>query len=145
MITNSVLVAAENAILTKLLTAVAGTICKSQIYISDEDVIKEPMPYIIVHAESYEEVIGPGIGIFKVPVRLIFRSHVKETSTNQRTDVVNAINNFAYATPAVTLSTVSGFHCHGFEPSTGSMVIDGEHKAYCYEVEFTLHCMPSDG
>jgi hypothetical protein len=25
------------------------------------------------------------------------------------------------------------------------MVIDGEHKAYCYEVEFTLHCMPSDG
>ena len=64
MITNSVLVAAENAILTKLLTAVAGTVCKSQIYISDEDVIKEPMPYIIVHAESYEEVIGPGIGIF---------------------------------------------------------------------------------
>ena len=57
MITNSVLVAAENAIFTKLLTAVSGTVCKSQIYISDEDVIKEPMPYIIVHAESYEEVI----------------------------------------------------------------------------------------
>jgi hypothetical protein len=144
MITNNVISLAEQAISSLLITNLKSTVAKDQVYISDNDEIKQPMPYVIVHAESAEEQVTPGCGLYLVQIKAMFRSHVKETSTDQRTDVVNALNNMAYTTPASTLSAVTGFHCHGFVPASGSMTVDGETKSYVYEIKYSLYCMPRD-
>jgi hypothetical protein len=144
MITNNVISLAEQAISSLLITNLKSTVAKDQVYISDNDEIKQPMPYVIVHAESAEEQVTPGCGLYLVSIKVMFRSHVKETSTDQRTDVVNAINNMAYTSPASALSATTGFHCHGFVPASGSMTVDGEMKAYVYNVMYSLYCMPRD-
>jgi hypothetical protein len=144
MITNNVISLAEQAISSLLITSLKSTVAKDQVYISDNDEIKQPMPYVIVHAESAEEQVTPGCGLYLVSIKVMFRSHVKETSTDQRTDVVNAINNMAYTSPASALSATTGFHCHGFVPASGSMTVDGEMKAYVYNVMYSLYCMPRD-
>jgi hypothetical protein len=144
MITNNVISLAEQAISSLLITNLKSTVAKDQVYISDNDEIKQPMPYVIVHAESAEEQVTPGCGLYLVSIKVMFRSHVKETSTDQRTDVVNALNNMAYTTPASALSAIAGFHCHGFVPASGSMTVDGETKSYVYEIKYSLYCMPSD-
>ena len=144
MITNNVISLAEQAISTLIITNLKATVAKDQVYISDNDEIKQPMPYVIVHAESAEEQVTPGCGLYLVSIKVIFRSHVKETSTDQRTDVINALNNMAYTTPAASLSAVTGFHCHGFVPASGSMVVDGESKSYVYNINYSLYCMPRD-
>ena len=95
-------------------------------------------------AKDYSEIIAPGCGIFKVDVSLIFRSHVKDTSSEDRETIIESLNNFAYSTPATVLSQATGFHCYGFIPTTGRMTVDGELKAYVYEMDFELHCMPRD-
>jgi hypothetical protein len=99
---------------------------------------------VIVHAESAEEQVTPGCGLYLVSIKVMFRSHVKETSTDQRTDVVNSLNNMAYTSPAAALSATSGFHCHGFIPESGSMTVDGDSKSYVYEIKYSLYCMPRD-
>jgi len=144
MITNNVISLAEQAISSLLITNLKSTVAKDQVYISDNDEIKQPMPYVIVHAESAEEQVTPGCGLYLVQIKVMFRSHVKETSTDQRTDVVNALNNMAYTSPASALSATSGFHCHGFVPASGSMIVDGETKSYVYEINYSLYCMPRD-
>ena len=144
MITNNVISLAEQAISSLLITNLKSTVAKDQVYISDNDEIKQPMPYVIVHAESAEEQVTPGCGLYLVSIKVMFRSHVKETSTDQRTDVVNALNNMAYTSPASALSATSGFHCYGFVPASGSMIVDGETKSYVYEINYSLYCMPRD-
>jgi len=144
MITNNVISLAEQAISSLLITNLKSTVAKDQVYISDNDEIKQPMPYVIVHAESAEEQVTPGCGLYLVQIKVMFRSHVKETSTDERTDVVNALNNMAYTSPASALSATSGFHCHGFVPASGSMIVDGETKSYVYEINYSLYCMPRD-
>lgn len=144
MITNNVISLAEQAISTLLITNLKGTVAEDQVYISDNDEIKQPMPYVIVHAESAEEQVTPGCGLYLVSMSVIFRSHVKETSTDQRTDVVNSLNNMAYTSPASALSAITGFHCHGFVPASGSMAVDQESKSYVYNINYSLYCMPRD-
>ena len=144
MNTNSILVAAENAIYSILLPYLDGSIIESQVYISDESLVKEPMPFLVIHATNATEEITPNSGIYKVEVMLTFKSHIKETSTDQRTDAIERVMNFITTTPTSLLSSVLNFHCHGFVEESGRMEVDAENKAYVYETIVCLYCMPRD-
>ena len=69
MITNNVISLAEQAISSLLITNLKATVAKDQVYISDNDEIKQPMPYVIVHAESAEEQVTPGCGLYLVSIK----------------------------------------------------------------------------
>lgn len=142
--TNNVIGLAEAALQTNLLSAVSGTVVSGAVLLSDEDDVKPAMPYVIARAINIEEEISPGCGIFKVTCGVIFKSHAKATTPAQREAVVVALNNFAYTGPAAALSAATGFYCHGFVPTTGEMTVDPETKAYIYELQYMLHCMPTD-
>lgn len=144
MNTNSIIVACENAILNILSPYLEGSILEGKLLISDESLVKDPMPWAVIHATTTEEVITPNSGIYKVTVNFTFKSHVKETSTEQRTDAIERIMNFITVTPASLLSSVLNFHCHGFVESGGSMIVDGENKAYVYNTTLEVYCMPMD-
>lgn len=112
------------------------------IYDSDESAVKDVMPYLIIHCDQAEETIGPGTGIYKVPVEVTMRSHVKPDSPDFRDSIVAAINNFVYSSPAAALSEIEGFHCYGFMPIAVSMGVNTDIKAYEYINRFELVCMP---
>jgi hypothetical protein len=102
------------------------------------------MPYIIIGCETFEEQITPGSGIFKVTGTLEFRSHTKETTPAIRDKILNAINNFAYDSTAEKISTLKGFHCHGWQPTTGTMTTDNDRKAMIYTLSYWIYCMELD-
>ena len=144
MSTNVIINLAETAIETTLLPYLVGTVAQARTYVSDEDSIKEPMPYVLVHVTECEEVVSPGSGIFRMTVGIILKSHVKENTQAERDAVVSAITNFAYTAPATALSLVSGFHCYDFESKAGSINVDPETKAYTFENDYQITCMPRD-
>lgn len=141
---NSILQIAERSFLMAFENCLKSVVSGAQIpvLISDEATNKPEMPYIVARCKQAEEIISPGCGIFKVTAEAIYRSHVKATTPNQREIIVNSLNNFAYTNPANTLSQPTGFHCYGFVPKTGSMVVDQETKSYSYEIEWAIYCMP---
>lgn len=133
----------EVAVVTALQAVVDSAIVPN-IYQSDVASIKDNPPWIVVHGDNYEEWVGPGSGIFKVPIECLFRSHVKETSPANRDAVVSQINNFIYNSPAANLSLTANYFCYGFVPTSGEMKVDTEKKTYDYVVRFDLYCMPRD-
>lgn len=147
---NLVVTKCEQAIKDQLALQVDDSV---PIYISDTDGIKEAMPYIIVHGNSYEEQIGPGSGIYRIRIDCVFRSHVKtesrwtaltENPTDNRDAIIAQINNFLYSSPATALSAATGFHCYGFVPVSGDMRVQPDYKAYEYHTQFDVFCMPRD-
>ncbi len=130
---------------------------KISVYVSDFAEIKEPMPYVVIHCDSYAEEITPGCGIFKVMVQVMVRSHVKEDAPIVRDFAVEVIDEFMHeknrenpASPrlqaAVTLSATPGIHnlyIHGFVPTSGSMRVNTDYKAYEYITNCEIYCMPS--
>ena len=144
MIPNTILNIAELALREALQNQVYQIVPNMPIYRSDEDAVKSTQPYIIIHIEEAQEIIGPGSGIYDVPVTVTFRSHVKPTSPDQRDAVIAAINNFVYSNPAQVLSETQGFHCYGFMPIRVHMSTNTELKSYEYVNEFKLVCMPTN-
>lgn len=112
------------------------------VYISDGENLKAEMPYVVVHADNYEEQIGPGTGIFKVQVTLKYRCHSKEESENFNASVIIQINNFAYSNAAIELNGLN-LHVYGFIPgASGQMQANPEAKCYEYLTTWELICMP---
>ena len=111
---------------------------------SDEMETKPAMPYVVIQCVEEEEVITPGCGIFKVSGDLLFRSHTKETSDEERQVILDAINNFAYDSTAAKLSEVENFHCHGWHPTTGNLSANNESKSYDYTMKYWVYCMAMD-
>ena len=144
MSTNVIINLAETAVETTLLPYLVGTVSEARTYVSDEESFKEPMPYVLIHATECEEIVSPGSGIFRMTIGIIFKSHVRENTQVERDAVVSAITNFAYTTPATALSLVSGFHCYGFEPKSGSIEVDPEMQSYSLENHYQITCMPRD-
>lgn len=132
------------SILQKTVNAATGRRKAVPVYLTDSDITKKPMPYIIIECESSEEQITPGSGIFKVSGNLEFRSHSKETTPAVRNKILNAINNFAYDSTAEKISTLKGFHCHGWQPTTGNMTTDNDRKAMIYKMSYWVYCMELD-
>jgi len=141
-----------NLVISKCEKAVANQLSLTSngavpIYVSDVDGVKDPMPYIVIHGNSYEEQIGPGSGIFKIRMDCVFRSHVKGLGSapdEARDAAVTWINNFLYSDPKSALSASTGFHCYGFVPVSGEMRVQGDYKAYEYHTQFDVFCMPRD-
>ena len=144
MSTNVIINLAEAAIETVLMPFLVGTIVASRVSISDETAIQFTQPNIVIHTTECEEIVSPGSGIYKMTIGIILQSHVKENTKAERDAVVSAITNFAYSDPATALSAVSGFHCYGFEPKSGSITLDPETKSYNLENYYQLTCMPRD-
>jgi len=144
MIPNTILNVAERALREALQNQIYAIIPNLPIYRSDELAQKDVQPYMIIHCEEAAETIGPGSGIYEIPVEIIFRSHVKPTSPDQRDAVIAAINNFVYSNPAQVLSQTQGFHCYGFKPITVKMGVNTELKSYEYINQFGLVAMPTD-
>lgn len=111
------------------------------VLLSDEESVKPQMPYVVVRCLSFEEEIAPGSGIFNVKGEIVFRSHVKETYSEFRASVLDSINNFAYDQTAAKLSITDGFHCYGWQPTTGEMQVEADSKSYLYIMKYTIHCM----
>jgi hypothetical protein len=135
--------------LSQFLTGVA-------VLVSDQDAVKVPMPYLVIHVDEYTEEIVPGCGIFKLSATLMLRSHVTEQAVGDRDGWVSLINQFMHqknaanpASPrlqaAVALSTFPNLYVHGFVPTSGSMKVNADLKAYEYEVRCDLYCKPSSG
>lgn len=135
---------AERALRESLQNQIYAIVPNLPIYPSDEAAQKAVQPYLIIHCEEASETIGPGSGIYEIPVTVTFRSHVKPTSTDERDAVIAAINNFVYSKPAEVLSQTEGFHCYGFKPIKVRMGVNTELKSYEYVNEFGLVCMPTD-
>tara|TARA_R110000796_G_scaffold554_1_gene1959 strand:+ start:641 stop:1099 length:459 start_codon:yes stop_codon:yes gene_type:complete len=131
-------------LLQKSVNAAIGRGNNVPVYVSDTDITKDAMPYIIIDCTSSEEQITPGCGIFKVEGNLEFRSHSKDTTPAIRERVLKAINNFAYDSTAVKLSTLKKFHCHGWHPTTGKMDADNDRKAMIYTMTYWVYCMELD-
>tara|TARA_R110000868_G_scaffold59271_2_gene181958 strand:- start:766 stop:1203 length:438 start_codon:yes stop_codon:yes gene_type:complete len=111
------------------------------VLLSDESERKNQMPYIVIQCISEEEQISPGSGIFKVEGTLVYKSHSKATSPEERQVILDSINNFAYDTTAAKLSGVDNFHCHGWYPTTGTLTTDDTTKASIYEMKYWVYCM----
>ena len=111
------------------------------VLLSDESERKNQMPYIVIQCISEEEQISPGSGIFKVEGTLVYKSHSKATSPEERQVILDSINNFAYDTTAAKLSGVDNFHCHGWHPTTGTLTTDDTTKASIYEMKYWVYCM----
>ena len=111
------------------------------VLLSDEESVKPQMPYVVVRCLSCSEEIAPGSGIFNVSGEICFRSHIKETSSEFRAEVLDAINNFAYDQTATKLSLTDGFHCYGWQPTTGEMQVEADSKSYLYMMKYAIHCM----
>jgi hypothetical protein len=144
MIPNTILNIAERALREALQNQIYQIIPNLPIYHSDESAVKAEQPYLIIHCEEAVETIGPGTGIYDIPVTVTFRSHVKPTSPDERDAVIAAINNFVYSKPAQVLSQTEGFHCYGFMPITVKMGVNPELKSYEYVNDFKLVAMPTD-
>lgn len=127
--------------LEKYLQDALGDIGGVDIYISDLQENKNPMPYVLVKCSESEEQITPGSGIFRVYGEIAFRSHVKETSPEVRQITLDAINNFAYDDTAVKLSEADNFHCYGWHPMSGEMIPEPETKSYLYLMKYSIYCM----
>ena len=106
------------------------------VILSDESERKVQMPYIVIQCVSEEEQITPGSGIFKVEGTLVYKSHSKSTSPEERQVILDSINNFAYDSTAAKLSDVDNFHCHGWHPTTGVLTVDDATKASIYEMKY---------
>jgi len=143
MASNSIRHKAESAVAQYLSVDLIGT-AGATVVTSDRAEDLPDKPYVLVTAMRYEEQFGPGTGIFKVDLEIKFSSHVRETSAEQREEVVTAINNFTYSSPASTISQADGFYCHGIVPTSGEMQIDTDEKSYDYVVNYEMHCMPRD-
>lgn len=142
-----ILRAADKAIkevLSDYLADITEEVGAIDVYLSDNDENKNQMPYIIIQCVSCEEQITPGSGIFKVAGQIIFRSHTKETSPDERQIVLDAINNFAYDSTAAKLSDIDGFHCHGWHPTTGDLTVDRDSHSYTYDMKYWVYCMAID-
>ena len=111
---------------------------------SDEVERKPQMPYVVIQCVASEEQITPGCGIFKVEGDLVFKSHTREMSAEDRQVILDSINNFAYDSTAAKLSETDNFHCHGWHPTTGTMSVDNESKATIYEMKYWIYCMAMD-
>lgn len=135
--------ASETVIREKLQERIDDLLGKGvmQIYISDEDSVKEPMPYILVKCSESEEQIAPGSGIFRVYGEIRFRSHTKETSPSDRQAVLDAINEFAYDETAIKLSEAGNYHCYGWHPMRGEMIPEPETKSVVYVMSYSIYCM----
>ena len=131
-------------LLQKAVDAALGRRKSIPVYLTDSDITKESMPYIIIDCSSEEEVITPGSGIFKVFGELEFRSHTKDTTPFIREKILKAINNFAYDSTATKLSTLKNYHCHGWQPTTGKMTADNDRKAMIYTMSYWVYCMELD-
>jgi ribosomal protein L24E len=114
------------------------------VLLSDEAERKPQMPYVVIQCISSEEQISPGCGIFKVEGDLVFKSHTREMSEDDRQVILDSINNFAYDATAAKLSGVDNFHCHGWYPTTGTMSVDNDSKATIYEMRYWIYCMAMD-
>jgi hypothetical protein len=138
-----ILEAAESVIKEKLQERINDLLGKGimEIYISDEESNKNPMPYILVKCSEHEEQIVPNSGIFRVFGEIRFRSHVKETSPEDRQKVLDAINQFSYNQTAIKLSESDNFHCHGWHPLSGEMIPENETKSYLYLMKYSIYCM----
>jgi len=142
-----ILRAADEAIKTVLegyLSNISDIIGEIDVYLADNDENKRQMPYIVIQCVSSEEQITPGSGIFKVAGNILFRSHTKETSPEERQAVLDAINNFAYDSTSAKLSALEGFHCHGWYPTTGDLIADPETHSYTYDMKYWVYCMAID-
>lgn len=144
MTPNTILNIAEMALNTALSNQIYQIQPNIPIYNSDESANKAVQPYLIIHCEEAEETIGPGTGIYRVPVEVTLRSHVKPESTDFRDSIIAAINNFVYSDPKDVLSKTEGFHCYGFMPITVKMGVNSDLKSYEYVNRFELICMPRD-
>ncbi len=142
MIPNTILNMAEFALDTALQNQIYQNFQDLPIYKSNDSVVKDVQPYLIVHCEQAEEAIGPGTGIYRVPVVITFRSHVKPETPDQRDEIIASINNFIYSSPAEVLSQTDGFHCYGFMPISVTMGVNTDLKSYEYVNRFELWCMP---
>lgn len=142
MIPNTILNIAERALREALQNQIYQIAPNLPIYRSDESAQKEVQPYLIIHCEEAEEELGPGTGIYKIPITVTLRSHTKPTSPDERDAIIAAINNFVYSNPAQILSQTDGFHCYGFMPISVKMDVNTEQKSYEYINRFELHCMP---
>jgi len=131
-------------VLQNHLEGIADEVGAIPVYIADESETKQQMPYIVVKCVSAEEDITPGSGIFKVAGEILFRSHTKETSPEDRQAVLDAINNFAYDSTAAKLSGLDDFHCHGWHPTSAEMTNEPETKSYAYDMKYWVYCMAID-
>lgn len=137
---NDILSLVELALQEKIQTAVYDWAIP--VYLTDEDALKGPMPYIVIHADNYEEQIGPGSGIFKVRVTTKLRSHTKVDDENKRVSVIMTLNNFAYSNAAIELSG-ENLHVYGFIPgASGEVQVNPDLKCYEYLTVWDLFCMP---
>ena len=114
------------------------------VLLSDEEENKPPMPYIVAQCVEAEEQISPGCGIFKVSGEIRLRSHTKGSSPDERQELLDAINNFAYNSTATKLSALDDFHCYGWQPTTGALTVEPETKSYLYTMKYTAICMARD-
>lgn len=142
MTPNTILNIAETALNTALQNQIYQIVPNLPIYNSDEIADKSVQPYLIIHCDDAEEQIGPGTGIYNIPVTVTLRSHVKIDSTDKRDSIVAAINNFVYSNPKDILSQTDGFHCYGFMPIKVEMGVNTDLKSYEYINKFELVCMP---
>jgi len=114
------------------------------VLLSDEEDNKPQMPYCVIQCADSEEQITPGSGIFRVAGEIHFRSHIKASESEWRQMVLDAINNFAYDSVQTRLSNLSGFHCHGWQPTTGVLTVENESKSYRYTLRYFVFCMARD-
>lgn len=144
MTPNSILNITEQTLRQALQNQVYAIFPNLPIYRSDEADQKAVQPYMIVHIEDATETIGPGSGIYEIPVTVTLRSHVKPTDPDQRDAIITAINNFVYSNPAQVLSEFEGFHCYGFKPIRVHMGVNTDLKSYEHINQFALVAMPTD-
>ena len=132
----------EESLKTKITTAVYPW--SIPVYLSDESAMKGDMPYIVIHVENGTEYQGaPGSGIFNVVADILFRSHLKTETPEDRSAVIVAMNNIAYSNAAVELSN-DNLTVYGFIPeATGAITANVELKAYEYRSKWRIICTPT--
>ena len=126
------------------------TLLPIPVLISDQADVKPPMPYILVKCEDAEELITPKSGVFKTTATICFKTHAKYTDSNLKTSlayreqVIDLIDQFSYNNTATVLSTVTNYHCHGWEQKERTMETDNDQKSLSYFFNYDVTCMSLD-
>ena len=109
---------------------------------SDQDQEKASLPCILLRAETSEEIINPGSDIHIVEFAATAHFHPKGESPEARAQLVSLLDNWAHNDPSGALSEFDGFHCYGFMPISGDVIIDTDRKVIAYNTRWRLWCTP---
>lgn len=131
------------AAVSKLITDAVGA--SLPVYKSTRDAVKQPRPWVVIDAQTCEEVISPGSGIFDALILITYSSNIAADTPEIRDDLQKMITDLPYISGSsiqTRLSLYDGFHCYGWQDRGVEMTVEQDRKAYTTTISWLITFIP---